>query len=141
MTGVPENKSTAQSIMTCAHATCLALGIALLAWAFAPAVIERLITNEPPELSTLIMGTVAFVLGGTYVGLHLLIRRGVRWALWAGFVVSLVIATATVSISVLDRTRFASTFLLVLSGAVIFSTWLALKSEKPARPTVTEPVQ
>lgn len=114
-----------------AHSCCLCLGLGLMFWGLAPAVIERIISGEPPDLLMLGMGSASLLLGITFIGLHLLIRKGARWALWAAYLVSLGLVAMAFAITVFSATRMGSLFLLLLSSWTAFAAWLALRAGAP----------
>ncbi|MBU0639205.1 MAG: hypothetical protein KKB50_10105 [Planctomycetes bacterium] len=115
--------------LDCAQTSCLVLGVALLVWGIAPAVVQRVTSSDPQWLSSVLLGSAALLVGSTFLGFHVLIRRGVCWALWAAFWLSLGLATIAVCVVMLARTEMISVFLLVLSGCTTFTTWLAIRSQ------------
>ncbi len=110
-----------------ARLACLTLGSALLVWGLALPVIERVVTGYVPGGTTFAAAGAAVLMGATYLGLHRLIRRRVRWALGAAFVLSLAIVTVAVGTVVCGEGRLLPSFLSVFGGFATFSTWLGLK--------------
>jgi hypothetical protein len=116
-----------------AQACCLSLGIALLLWSLAPAVVERILSNAPPSPQTIVLGSVTFFVGAVFLALYAFIRRGLRWALWAAFLGGLSIATAGVAAAIASPTSMPALFSLVLAGATATTAWLALDASRTRR--------
>ena len=113
-----------------AHASCLCLGLALIMWSVAPALIERVLTGHAPHAQTLAIGSASLLVGLTFLGLHVLIRRAVRWALWAAFGTALAIATAGVTAAMASGSSTPSLFSLILACATVVTTWRALHERR-----------
>ena len=63
-----------------AHMACLCLGVGMLLWGIAPALVERLVTGRVPHADRLLPDSLVLMLGVAFVGMHVLVRRGVLWA-------------------------------------------------------------
>ena len=109
-----------------AHAACLALGVGMVFWGIAPALVERLVTGRPADLSMFLFNSTAFALGGAFIGLHALVRRGRRWAVWTAFTLSALLSATGLILTIIVGAQLTSSFLLVLSGSTCFATWLAI---------------
>jgi hypothetical protein len=116
-----------------AHLACLCLGMSMLFWGVASVLIERMVGRGEQDASAFALHSSLFLVGVIYLGLHLLVRQGVRWALWATFVLSSVLFLTTVGFSFLLKTHTANTYLLVLSFACGLASWLALAARNEAR--------
>ena len=66
------------------------------------------------------------MLGVAFVGMHVLVRRGVLWAVWAAFLLSAMLAAAGLALVTVTGTQLTSSSLLLLSGCTCFATWLAI---------------
>lgn len=113
-----------------ARMSCLGLGVALLLWSLAPAVVERILTREAPRAQTLVLSSLTFLVGFAFLGLHALIGRGLRWALWVTFVLALAIATAGVAATIALPASMPGLFSLILAAATATTTWLALDEKR-----------
>jgi len=130
-----DERLEARAAQNAAYASLCALcfGLALLVWGLVPAVIERLVTHRPPELAALALGTVSFLLGIAYIGLHLLMRRRIVRALWTTFGLSLVVVVLSFGASAFAGTRWGSAFLMLMACATAFTSWLAIHARpRPA---------
>jgi len=113
------------SVLT-AHISCLCLGLALVVWGLAPTVVQRLATHCPLPLSALALQSMVFALGGSFIAAHVLIRRGVLWGVWLGYLLSVLLCGAGIALA-LTHARGTSAFsVLLLSGCTACFTWLAL---------------
>ncbi|QOJ15071.1 MAG: hypothetical protein HRU75_10630 [Planctomycetia bacterium] len=110
-----------------AHASCLCLGLALIFWGLAPAIIERIVTSRSPDWLVMTAGAASIITGALFVGLHGFIRRGARWAVWTGFVTALVLLGGWFVASMTAPDRFLSVVVPVLAGGTTVATWIALK--------------
>ncbi|MBK8914855.1 MAG: hypothetical protein IPM64_09710 [Phycisphaerales bacterium] len=110
-----------------AHASCLCLGLALIFSGLAPAIIERIVTNHSPDWLMITAGAASIVTGALFVGLHSFIRRGARWAVWAGFLTALALLGGWFVASMTAPDRFLSVVVPVLAGGTTVATWIALK--------------
>lgn len=123
----------ASQCLVAAHACCLCLGLALLIWSLAPAVVERVLTGRAPHWTTLAFSSLTFVVGLLFVGFHFFIRGGVRWAMWAAFSLALLLVTAGVAATVTASASTPALFSLVLATGTVVATWLALRETHPTR--------
>ncbi len=109
-----------------AHISCLFLGVGMIFWGMAPELVQRLVTGHAPTLDTLLFNSATFSLGMAFIGMHVLLRRGVLWAAWAAFLASAVLAAGGLALITVIGIQFVSLFLLLLSGCTCFSSWLAI---------------
>jgi len=126
MTGPRHGNWTPEHNILFAHASCLCLGIGMLLWGLAPALVERLITDRAPSLHAFLLNSLVFVLGLAFIGMHVLVRRRIRWAVWAAFLVSATLAAAGLALTTASGFQLSSSFLLLLSMCTCFATWLAI---------------
>lgn len=124
---------SAQNSLQWARAANLTIGLMLVAWGLTPAILERVMTGEPSSAATLASGLIAFLIGTTYIGLHVLLRREIRWAAFASFALSLGLCATAFALEVLSRHQSGALFLLVLSAVVAFANWLAIAALNPQR--------
>lgn len=108
--------------------SCLLFGLGLILWALAPVVVARVISGQPPSVESLALNLVSFLMAVTFIGLHLLIKRRVRWAAWSAFLISCVVVGAGVAVSFATGFHFNSAFLLMLSTVTCFGSWLAIEA-------------
>ena len=113
-----------------AHLSCLCLGLALLLWGLAPAIVDRVLTGRSPSFQTLALDSLTILVGLTFIGLHRLIRGGVRWALWTAFIAALVFTTAAVGASVYPGGFRPSLFPLIFAAGTTLTTWLAITAAR-----------
>ena len=111
--------------LTLAHTLCLCLGLALLLWGLAPVLVDRILLGRAPQLQSLLLSSVTFLVGLSFIGLHHLIRRDVRWALWAAFGGALLLTTAAIAVAIL-ASRPPSIFCLILAGGTTITSWMTL---------------
>jgi len=109
-----------------AQISCLCLGVGMVLWGVAPAFVQRLITHDPPSGTAILLNSLVFMLGGAFIGMHVLVRRGVRWAVWTAFSLSAFLAAAGLALTTVTGVGLSSSFLLLLSGCTCFATWLAI---------------
>ena len=109
-----------------AHTSCLCLGICLVLMGIAPALIDRVVSGDTPELITIAIGSIAFLFGGTFIGLHVLVRHRVYWAAWAAFILAMALCFGAMSAILTTSTLSAAVFLLVLAANVSYANWLAI---------------
>jgi|GEM_PF-6727549 len=114
-----------------AQLSTLAFGVSLLVWGLTPVVVQRLTSRQPPTLETLAASSVALLLGSTFVGLCVLIGRGVIWAMWATVLVSLTLLTGGLCVSLLGAGT-VSMFPLLLATTAGLTTAFALTLRKAA---------
>jgi zinc transporter ZupT len=122
-----------------AQITCLVLGMALLVWGLAPAVVARIVTREAPALTTFALGALTMLLGVSFLGLSVLISRRTIWALWAALGLSVALILGNLALAWLVCDSAPSVFPLLLAGATAGMSWLALdasrRAERPEQPT------
>ena len=109
-----------------AQAACLCLGLSMLLWGLAPAIVERALTGRVPGWDSFAIGGGTVFIGLTFIGLHHLIRQRVRWALWAAFVAALALTTLVVGVLMAEAGQRPSLFLLVFAAGTTVTTWLAI---------------
>ena len=115
-----------------AQITNLVLGVALLVWGLAPAVVARLVTREAPPLATFALGALTMLLGVSFLGLSVLISRRIAWALWAALSLSVALILGNLALAWLVRDSAPSVFPLLLAGATAGMSWLALDAHRRA---------
>ncbi len=109
-----------------ARVACLSLGVALVLWGVAPALIDRAVTGEPAGLRVLAIGGTSILLGAVCVMLFVLMRSGGCWPMRVAFGLSLSLVTIALGGWVLAGGHSVSLFLLVLAGSTTVATWLSL---------------
>ena len=109
-----------------AQLTCLLLGVGLLLWGMAPALVECIVSGKPQNWADLLANTTVLALGAAFVGLHVLMRRRVRWAAWVAFLLSASVVSVELALATADGMQLSNSFLLLLSGSTSFATWLAI---------------
>jgi hypothetical protein len=112
-----------------AQLTSLVFGIALLVWGLAPTVVSRLVTGEAPTLANFGLGALVMLLGVCFLGLSVLIARGVGWALWTALWLAMVLAAGNLALTYLAG-RTPSVFPLLLAGATAGTCWWALDGRR-----------
>ena len=115
--------------LTLAHTLCLCLGLGLLLWGLAPALVDRVLLGRQPQLQSLLLSSVTFLVGLSFIGLHRLIKRDVRWALWTAFGGALLLTTAAITVAILAP-RQPSIFCLILAGGTTITSWMALVGDR-----------
>ena len=105
---------------------CLALGTALVIWGVAPALVHRMITGNAPTVQILGVGSASLAVGAMYLGLHLLIRQGARYAIWLALGLAALMLLADLGLWIAFGARYVSSFVLLLAGAVAATAVLAL---------------
>lgn len=115
-----------QNILFYAEISALCLGIGLLLWGLAPAIVIRLVTGQAMNPFEMPINLLTLLLGVTYVGLSLLMHQQRRWAYWSAFFTSATIGAAGVSLLAVGASVGASSFLLMLSAVSCFANWVAL---------------
>jgi len=123
--GIRSDWEPAHSVLF-AHVACLCLGVGMILWGLAPAVVAHLVTRRMPDPDALLVNSLVFMLGVAFLGMHVLVRRGVLWAAWAAFLLSALIAAAGLALLTVTGIRVTSSFLLLLSSCTCFATWLAI---------------
>jgi hypothetical protein len=114
-----------------AQLTSLVFGIALLVWGLAPTVVARIVTGQSPSLAIFGLGALVMLLGVCYLGLSVLITRGVGWALWTALGLAVALAAGNLAITYLAG-RSLSVFPLLLAGATAGTCWWALDARRGA---------
>lgn len=109
-----------------AQASTLLMGLGLAIWSLAPAIVERIVTGQPPTASTLLMQRAVLLLGAAFLGLCVLIRKRIRWAVWTAFGLSALLVAIGVVLTLLSNFRPAGSFILLFSGFTCFACWLAI---------------
>lgn len=118
-----------------AHIACLLLGIGMVIWGAAPAVIHWLVTRQLPGVDVLMLHGTNLLLGLAFIGLHVLLRQRVRWAAWVTFLTSATLASTVLVLIRITGLHPASSFLLLASSATCFASWLAITAlARLARP-------
>lgn len=120
------NPSLAASGRKLAPIACLCLGMSMIFWAVAAAAVERVISGHQPTLLTIVLNSLVVLVALIFIGLNLLIRREVRWALPTAFGLSLSLFLISVGAAYLLRTYIANTYLIIMTLATVCATWLAL---------------
>ena len=128
-----EKTPDAASAIVMAHVTCLFLGVGMLFWGIAPAVIQRLLTGQSPSVRLLLMNGTIFVLGVAFIGMHVLVRRRVVWAIWSAFTASAFLSAAGFAMVTISKVHVGSSFLLLLAACCCFTSWLAIAHVSRAR--------
>lgn len=109
-----------------ARLSALFLGVGMVVWSVTPALIERLVSAYTPSPSQIFSQLSVCVLGFAFIGLNVLIRRGVTWALWATCGITAVICAAGLALITVHGVRTISSCLLMLSGCACCASWLAI---------------
>ncbi|GEM_PF-7060107 len=125
---------TSYAALALAQLSCLAFGLGLMAWAITPLLIQRLVGRQPPQARTLAMSAIALLLGLAYLGLGLLIRRKVRWAIQACVGVSLSLLVIIAAPFLLGKVRELPAFSTLLAASTMLTGWLALGTQPGRRP-------
>lgn len=112
---------------TLADISCLAFGLSLLAWGLAPAVIERVITDNPPQWQTLAVGGVTLMFAVGFLLLPWLNQGGARWPLWAAHILSVLMIIMIVLYAVFADVRL-SVFPVILAACTMATTWFAIRA-------------
>ncbi len=117
--------SSARTTLT--QTACVCCGIACLAWGLAPAIIERLITGNAPQVRTLAIGSAAGFVGATFMAIALVLRRGRRWGLWAAFGLSLALVAISIPAIHFSGNGGSASFLPMFGTCVVVTSWLSLR--------------
>lgn len=119
-----------------ARLTCLALGLCLLLWGFAPAIIEWLVSRRPVGLASIAPGGVALTLGLVLIVLHVFLSRRHLAAAWLALALSSGLVTLNLAYAIMYDIRSISASLLVLGGACAVASGraiVAIRRERRAR--------
>lgn len=108
-----------------AHMTALVFGVSLLAWGFAPVILHRLTSNQPPRMELFAVSSFTVLSGLVYIGLAMLIWRRVAWGLRGSLWLSLILLVAILTVAMLD-VGSVSLFPLLLSISSGLTAVLAL---------------
>jgi hypothetical protein len=110
---------------------CVLLGGSMLGWGTAALLMEQIFDPSGPTPADLLAYTVLFLLGSTYLGLGILTRRRVCWALWTAYVLSTVLFLTTVAFALVLQTHYGNTYLILLSFATACASGLTLRTRYP----------
>lgn len=137
----PTGTAKTQASANLAPFGCMLLGASMLGWGAASLLMERIFTRSGPTLPDLMAYLVLFLLGAAYLGLGVLTRRRICWALWTAYVLSTVLFLATVAFALVLQTHHGNTYLILLSFATACASGLTLRTQYPeSAPTRSEPV-
>jgi uncharacterized membrane protein len=126
-----------------AQISCLFLGLGLLVWGIWPLVVLRLITGKPPGSELVAVTSFTMLIGFSFVGLSVLIRGGIDWALWTALTMSLGLLLTIIAAAIGHDGGTHYAFTMLLSTAVALTSWLALMSRprpEPAEPASSDSV-
>lgn len=119
----------------------LVFGISLLVWGVGPALMQRVIGSQSPTATHLLVECISLITGSVFVALYLLVRRRVRWAVWAAFVLALLMTVVGFTGAVVTA-QSASLFIPVLAAVAAFANWLGIdtlyRQPAKARPFIRE---
>lgn len=117
---------TSENILFFSQVASLCLGIGLLLWALAPAMVLRAVTGDGINPFEMPVNFLTLTVGLIYIGLALLMQQRRRWAFCVAFLVSATIAAAAVATLVAGTGPGSISFLVLLSGVTCFANWAAL---------------
>jgi|GEM_PF-1769221 len=120
-----------------AHIACLFMGVGMIFWSSAPGIVTRIVTGDAPSPSAIFFYSAACVLGLAFIGIHVLIRRGVLWSAWAAFITSAIIASAGLALITKNHSQLISSFIMLLSICTCFASWLAISTLSRKTPSKT----
>ena len=123
---------TGEQIVLYAQVANVCLGVGLLFWGIAPAIVSRLVTGDAPHWSELTANSVIMVLGMVWLSLFVLMRRDVLWAYWCSFILATLLCGASVAVVTMADSYVSSSFLMLLAATTCFSNWLALGTKARA---------
>ncbi|MEW6197536.1 MAG: hypothetical protein AB1601_02560 [Planctomycetota bacterium] len=115
-----------------AQFACLAFGVSLLVWGLTPPVLQRVVGRDPAVLRTFAANSLTVLLGLTFIGLYLLIRRGRTWALWATVLTSLGLLTGGLCVSLLTGAATVSMCGLLLATTAGLTSAFAITTRRSA---------
>ena len=136
---IVSNEKRVGAIVRSAQWSTLAMGIGLLAWGLTPLIVQRITSHDPPQLDALAVNSITLLVGATFLGLGLLIRRAVHWALWTSASLSLLLVACALVLSILSGARSLPLFPLVLASCTTLTCWLALAMRNPASAPMRQP--
>lgn len=122
-----------RQMLCSARVACLSFGVALLAWALAPAIVQRVASGYAPRLETLAVGSITLLLGLGFIGLCVPVGRGRGWALWTALLIALGLLAAGAGYAVLGGEGPPSPFVLLLAGCTAGTGLLGLEARRPNR--------
>jgi hypothetical protein len=108
------------------HVACLTLGVILILWGVAPALIERLISRKPATFDSLAASSVCTTIGLTYVVLNVGVRRRSLVSTWIAFVLSALLCGMVALDALRSGMLLAGGSLLIPTSFTAFSAWLAI---------------
>ncbi len=120
--------STNDNILFYSQVASLCLGIGLLLWGLAPAIVLRAVTGDGVNPFEMPVNFLTLLIGLTYIGLALLMQQRRRWAFCAAFLVSATIGAGALSTMVAGAGSGSVSFLVLLSVVTCFSNWIAMAS-------------
>ncbi|MFO0837269.1 MAG: hypothetical protein U1D55_01990 [Phycisphaerae bacterium] len=115
-----------------AQLTCMVLGLLLAIRAAGVLVIDRLVSGDAPNGDAVVSQLPVLALAGVYIVLMIGGFKQQRWAYWSACMLSLVICAGGVACGLAGAPPFASSFVLILTGAASAANWLALTKETEA---------
>jgi len=122
-----------------ARLTSMLLGAGLFLWGLAPALVERAITGAPTSSGQMLANSPVLMLGATFLCIGFLMRRGARWAVWVAFLLSTLVVSVELALATVNDMQLNNSFLLLLSAATAFATWLAIgRVRRPVDVTPSE---
>ena len=116
-----------------AQGATLCMGLGLLVWGVAPAAVQRIASRTAVDFQTLGVCSVTLLLGMTFVGLFVLIRGRIEWAMRAALWTGVFLLAGSVLMSLLGGGGTLSLFPALLAGATVFTNWLAITALNAAR--------
>jgi cytochrome bd-type quinol oxidase subunit 2 len=129
-----QTDKNARRALLLAQLSCLAFGLGLLALGFTPAVVQRLASRQPPQLEVLTVGSLTLLLGAVFLALFVLIRRGLRWALWATICISIALLAGTLGVSLLGEVCPPPIFSCLMATGTALTSLLAIAARRSAQP-------
>lgn len=130
MSGESNAARRARQAQRSAQFACLAFGVSLLVWGLTPAALQRVVGRDPAVYQTFAANSVTVLLGLTFVGLYLLMRRGRTWALWATVLTSLGLLTGGLCVSLLAGGATVSMCGLLLATTAGLTSAFAITTRK-----------
>jgi hypothetical protein len=102
------------------------LGIAMLLWGLAPAVVQRLVSGKAPPAAAFTVGDISLGLGVCFLLFSALMSRRVNWALWATMFLAAALVLGAIFAAVVHGTGVPALAPLLLAGATGATSWYAL---------------